>query len=151
MKNIAIIGSGGHANSLIDLIESSKKFKVIGYFDKEKNRKNKYKYLGKDFETKKYNIKLIAMGIGLGIKPQKKLEIINKYKKLGFYFPSLIHKNSIISKNSKLEEGTQIFSGTIINTNSRIKSHSVINTGSIIVLLCSSSEDELSLSLLLLL
>ena len=41
MKNIVIIGSGGHANSLIDLIESSKKFKIIGYFDqKKKTRKS---------------------------------------------------------------------------------------------------------------
>ena len=76
MKNIAIIGSGGHANSLIDLIESSRKFKIIGYFDKKKNKKIKLKYLGKDSEIKKYSIKFIAMGIGLGIQPKKKLQII---------------------------------------------------------------------------
>lgn len=42
MKKILIIGAGGHAKSLIDVIETTKKFKIIGLID---NKKSKKKYL----------------------------------------------------------------------------------------------------------
>ena len=142
MKNIVIIGSGGHANSLIDLIESSKKFKIIGYFDQKKNKKIKLKYLGNDSDLKNYKVKFAAMGVGLGLPPKKKIEIIRKYKKFGINFPKLIHKFSYVSKTSIIEDGVQIFSGSIINTNSQIKSHSVINTGSIIEHDCYIGENS---------
>ena len=36
MQNIIIIGSGGHANSCLDVIISSKKYKVKGYISEKK-------------------------------------------------------------------------------------------------------------------
>jgi len=142
MKNIVIIGSGGHANSLIDLIDSSKKFKILGYFDKLKNSKLRLKYLGDDFEIKKYNIKFAAMGIGLGLLPKKKMQIIKKYMDKGINFPRLIHKSSYVSKTSIIDDGAQIFAGTVINSNTVIKPHTVINTGSIIEHDCHIGENS---------
>ena len=104
MKNIVIIGSGGHASSLIDLINSSKKFKIFGYFDKIKNSNIKLKYLGDDNKITNYKINFAAMGIGLGLSPRKKSELIKKYLKIGLSFPKLIHKNSYVSKSSIIEE-----------------------------------------------
>ena len=42
MKKIIIIGAGGHAKSCIDVIEKSKKYKIIGLFasKKELGKKN---------------------------------------------------------------------------------------------------------------
>ena len=132
MKNIVLIGSGGHSNSLVDLINSSKKFKIIGYFDKFQNYSSKLKYLGDDTKISKFKVKLAAMGIGLGLSPKKKNNLIQKYLQAGLSFPKLIHKNSYVSKSSIIEDGVQIFSGTIINANTHVKSHAVVNTGSIV-------------------
>ncbi len=132
MKKIAIIGSGGHASSLIDLIMSTNKFKIYGYFDKTKNTKINLEYLGNDSEISNHKIKYAAMGIGLALPSKKKMQIIKKYLSLGINFPSLIHKSSYVAKTSEIHEGVQIFAGTVINTNTIIKSHSIINTGSII-------------------
>ena len=132
MKNIAIIGSGGHANSLIDLINSSKNYKIIGYFDKKINNKIKLKYLGDDNQIKNNQFDFAAMGIGLALQPKHKMQIINKYLKIGIRFPKLIHKFSYVSRTSKIEDGVQIFAGSVINSNTEIKCHSVINTGSIV-------------------
>ena len=47
-KNIIIIGAGGHATSCVDVIEKTKKFKIIGLVDKKKKefiRVGKKKYL----------------------------------------------------------------------------------------------------------
>ena len=132
MKNIAIIGSGGHANSLVDLISSSKKYKIVGYFDKKENDKFQFKYLGEDSKALKYNIKFFAMGIGLNIPIKKKKIILEKYLKLGFKFPKLLHSSSYVSNKSYIQDGVQIFSGSIVNSNSFIDSHTVVNTGSIV-------------------
>ena len=132
MKNIAIIGSGGHANSLIDLINSSKKYKIIGYFDKKINTNIKLKYLGDENQIKKNQFNFAAMGIGLALKPKQKTQIIKKYLEIGIRFPKLIHKYAYVSNTSIIEDGVQIFAGSIINSNTEIKCHSVINTGSIV-------------------
>lgn len=142
MKSIIIIGSGGHANSLIDLIESSNKFKIKGYFDKAKNNKIKLKYLGDDTEITKYKFKFAAIGIGLGLSPKKKMQLITKYKSQGISFPKLIHKNSYVSRKCKIHDGAQLFAGTIINANSQISSYAIINTGSIIEHDCFIGENS---------
>ena len=142
MKNIVILGSGGHANSLIDLIESSSKFKIKGYFDKVKNNKIRFKYLGDDTEIAKYNFKFASIGIGLGLSPKKKMQLIKKYQSQGISFPKLIHKSSYVSRSCKIHDGAQLFAGTIINANSQIGPYAVINTGSIVEHDCFIGENS---------
>ena len=51
MKKIFLVGGGGHCLSVIDVIETTNKFKIIGFVDKiNKNLKSKsdYKYLEND-------------------------------------------------------------------------------------------------------
>ena len=36
MKNLILIGAGGHCVSCIDVIEKEKKFKIVGVLDKKK-------------------------------------------------------------------------------------------------------------------
>ena len=36
MKEIILIGAGGHAKSCLDVLLLSKKFKVLGFIDKQK-------------------------------------------------------------------------------------------------------------------
>ena len=57
MQNLIIIGSGGHANSCLDVILSSKKYKVKGYISKKKNNNlsKKIKWIGNDSYFKKLN------------------------------------------------------------------------------------------------
>jgi len=41
MKNLILIGAGGHCRSCIDVIEAEKKYKIIGLIDKNKSTINK--------------------------------------------------------------------------------------------------------------
>lgn len=132
-KKIVIIGSGGHAISLIDLIKSTSRYEIIGYFDILENKNFNVKYLGSDSNAKNFlKIKNAALGIGLNVTQAKKISIVQKYKKLGFVFPPLKHKFSYISETVKICEGSQIFAGCIINSNSIIGNFSTINTASLI-------------------
>ena len=39
MKNIVIIGCGGHSNSCIEILESNKNFSIYGFVCKDKKKK----------------------------------------------------------------------------------------------------------------
>ena len=38
MKKIILIGAGGHAESCLDVINLTKKFKILGFIDKDKKK-----------------------------------------------------------------------------------------------------------------
>ena len=53
MKKIILIGSGGHAKSCVDVIEMEKKFKIVGFVDKNSKKLLGYKKIGSDDDLKK--------------------------------------------------------------------------------------------------
>ena len=61
MKKIIIIGCGGHANSCVEILESSNGYSIFGFICNSKNKKNlDYKILGNDtkISTIKKNVKM---------------------------------------------------------------------------------------------
>lgn len=139
MKKICILGSGGHATSCIDLIESMKKYKVIGIVSKKqvsvgKKFLDKYKIIGTDNDFKK--ILKVCKNIVIGISFYKNLElreeIFKNLKNVGFNLPIIYSPKSYISKGTKIDEGSQIFHGVTINKNVEIGKNCIINSNSLI-------------------
>ncbi len=123
MKNIAIIGSGGHAKVIVDLINELNDFNIIGFYDDNINSLlYNIKYLGqiKDIDN---TIDNFIIGIGNDIIRKK---IYEENIQLNWY--TLIHPKSIISKNAKIDIGTIICAGAIIQTEVNIGKHCIINT-----------------------
>ncbi len=139
-KKICILGTGGHAASCIDLIESTKKFNIIGVISKNNKISlgNKflddYDIIGSDDDYKK--ILKLCNNLALGISFYKNIslreKIFNKFKKIGFNFPTICSPKSYVSKNVKIGEGTQIFHGVTINKNSNVGKNCIINSHSLI-------------------
>ena len=95
MKNIILIGGGGHAFSCIDVIEKEKKYKIIGIVDKKLKIGKKilnYKIIGKDQNLKdlrkKADYAFVTVG-QIGLSEIRKNIFLN-LKKLGFKLPSII-------------------------------------------------------------
>ena len=138
MKNIVIIGGGGHAKVLIDLIKTLKNYKLQGIIDPKIKKGEKIfgvKVLGNDkilLSLKRQGLKNLALGIGSDGNNQKRLKVWRDLKKKGFNFPALIHKNSYTSKNSVIGQGSQVFNHSVVNAGARIGEISVINTSTII-------------------
>ena len=132
---IAIIGSGGHAKSCIDAIESINNIEIIGIIDNQKGRKKlgKYQIIPEKniSKVKKITNKLVN-GVG-GLKNNSiRIKIFKKFKKLGFKFPVLISKNSIISSQSKIGEGTIVLNQVYINSGTKIGKNCIINNKTLI-------------------
>ena len=132
---VIIYGDGGHAISCIDLVESTKKFKIVGLVS-NKNFKtiNTYPVIGNDNElvNLKKITKNIIIGIGFYKGLKKRKEIFSKLKNLGFNIPTIFSPLSYISKGVKIGEGCQIFHRVVINKNVLIESNCIINNQSLI-------------------
>lgn len=135
MKDIIIIGAGGHASVVIDIIESMKKngheINIKGLIDdnEEITELMGYPILGKLDDILVYTNNDTEFIIGIGNnKIRRKIAIELKDLK---YFTA-IHPTSIIGMNVFIEEGTVVMPRAVINTNSVIGKHSIINSGAIV-------------------
>lgn len=136
-KKIIIIGDGGHAKIVIDIIHQMNCFNIVGVtsitLEKGSNFLG-YPVLGNDDILKSFstNENLIAMGIGGYRDNTLRMNVYEKIKVLGFKFANIIHPSSIISETAILGEALVIFPGVVINTEVEIGNNSIIATASTI-------------------
>lgn len=130
-KDIIIIGAGGHAKVIVDIIEESNEFKIKGFLDDNKIGIG-YKghlILDRISNACKYNNENTYFVIAIGDNNIRK-EISETFDTLKY--ATIIHKSAIVSDSCKIGEGSVVFSRSIINADSVIKKHVIINTGAIV-------------------
>jgi sugar O-acyltransferase (sialic acid O-acetyltransferase NeuD family) len=134
-EKIILIGSGGHALIVADIIESSTNYQIIGVVTKDSNIKEfrGYPILGNDDVLDYYKqngIKNIAFGIGAYKTNDFRELVFNSLKAKGFNIVTLIHKSAIICSNVEIGEGCIVFPGVIVNTSAKIGNNVIIATSS---------------------
>ena len=127
-KNVVIIGAGGHAKVIADIITKSND-NVIGFLDDNLDIQSKTIYLNKTVlgttkDIDKYKEYYFIIGIGNN---NIRENIANSYD-LKWY--TAIHPNAIIANEVSIEEGSVVMAGSIINTGTKIGKHCIINTKS---------------------
>lgn len=137
MNNLIMIGNGGHAISCIDVIETEKKFKVLGLVTVKhaiKNQKIKYPIIGSDNDLTKLfkKSKNVFIGIGFIKDSDKRASLFKTLKKIGFNLPVVISPTSYKSNQSTVDEGTILMHNSLVNSQVKIGKNCIINTGSII-------------------
>lgn len=137
MESIVIIGGGGHAKVLINVLKKNSDFNIIGYTDNNNcGEILGIKYLGDDKALDKLIknglCKNAALGIGQIDLNSKRPAILKDIIRLGFELPAIVSKNSVINEDIIIDEGTVVFDGVVINSGTKIGRFSIINTGVII-------------------
>jgi len=134
LKEIILIGGGGHCKSVIDVIELEGKFKIAGIIEKDKsligNKVLNYEVIGYDDELEKLREKYEYAFITIGqIKnPLPRIKIFEKLKKLDFKLPVIISPLAYVSKYAKIEEGTIIMHQALVNANAKVGKNCIINS-----------------------
>ncbi len=136
MKKIILYGAGGHCISLINLIEHTKKFKIIGIIGKKKEiNKNilnyKVNYTDDDLISLRKKSKFLVLSITSYSNLKKRDQLIKKLSNL-FILPNIVSRNAKISKHIKMGVGNQIFDDVIVNAGSNIGNNCVINHKSLL-------------------
>jgi sugar O-acyltransferase (sialic acid O-acetyltransferase NeuD family) len=136
-KEIILIGSGGHAISCIDVIESQNQYAIIGLIGSPQEIGSLvcgYPVIGGDEMLPSLAKTIPNAHIALGqIKdPYKRYDFFKSAKKNGFYFPRLISSFAYVSQHATIGSGTIVMHGAIINAGAHIGDNCIINSNVLI-------------------
>ncbi len=138
MEKIVILGMGGHAESLVDILERQREYEIAGYVVNDQASEKSgcsYPILGNDGDLERIyqsGITNAAVGIGYLGKSDVRERLWVSLKKIGFRLPIICDPSAILSKSVRIGEGSMIGKGAILNVNASIGKMCIINTGAIL-------------------
>lgn len=148
MKDIIIIGAGGHAKTIVDSIERQGVFRVAGFVDKEdigKKVYKDYKVLSDDSNAKELFNKgiryaFIAVGhMGNGILRER---LYRYYTNIGFEIPTIIDSTAVVANTAVVGSGTYIGRNAVVNVEANIGDNCIVNTSAIIEHECTLGDNS---------
>lgn len=138
MKNkpIIVLGGGGHAGALVDILKRQQ-CELVAIVSPDKPTLSvlmDVPYLPGDEQVFKYAPHEILLVNGIGSLPGNtvRFEIYNLFKSHGYSFRSVIADNAYVSGFAHLEEGVQVMPRAVVQTGAHIGINTIINTGAII-------------------
>ena len=136
MENILIIGSGGHAKVIIDIVAKEGLYHIVGLLNKRPKKNEKisgYDILGNDEDLPKFvkthAIKGIIIAVGDNFTRANVVSHIREIcPELSFY--SATHPQASIASDVSVGQGTVIMAGVSVNPTSSIGEFCILNTNS---------------------
>lgn len=138
MKQIVLVGAGGHALSVIGSIQSKRDFEIVGITESGHRAGGKIlgcEILGGDSVLKSVfdsGVKYAFITVGSIGDTALRQKLFLMLKGYGFILPAVIDNSAKISNNVGLGEGIYIGKNVVINPKATIKDMAIINTGAII-------------------
>jgi sugar O-acyltransferase (sialic acid O-acetyltransferase NeuD family) len=137
VKDIILIGGGGHCTAVIDVIEQQGKFNIIGIVDKPEFLGSNvlgYSVIGNDSDlddlVKKYPYALVTVG---QIKsPLLRIKLFDLAVKAGFILPRVVSPNAYVSQYASIGNGTVVMHKALINANVTIGNNCIVNSKALI-------------------
>ena len=137
MKEIILIGGGGHCKSVIDVIEQESQFVIVGIVDKPKligTDVLDYPVIGSDSDleslAKIYTYALVT--VGQIRTSESRIKLFNLAKKVGFSLPSIISSRAYVSNHTFIGNGTVVMHNAFINAGASIGDNCIINSKALI-------------------
>lgn len=138
MKDIILLGLGGHAHSVADSIEQAGKYNIIGFLDTEEMQGKHfrdYTVLGTDDALKKFydrGVRNAFVTIGFMGRGNIRNQLYERLKYIGYTMPNIIDGTAVVSKWAELEDGIFVGKNAVINADARIGKMCIINTGAVV-------------------
>ncbi|MCI9648352.1 acetyltransferase [Oscillibacter sp.] len=126
MKDIVILGTGGHARDILWLLEDNneerREWNILGFIDKAPEGKKTvegYPILGDDGWLLDYKHPVHAVcGIGNSVLRRR---IVSRYRTSGVTFPSLVSRKAHVSPRASMGEGCIVFSSAVVTIGVRLE------------------------------
>ena len=134
---LLLIGSGGHANSCVDVIEQEGKFEIaglVGNSNQVGTRLLGYEVVGSDTDLESLfaEFEFAIVTIGHIESAKSRIQLFNKIKSIGFKVPTIKSKSAYVSDHASIGDGTIVMHDVIINSGAEIGKNCIINTRSLI-------------------
>jgi sugar O-acyltransferase (sialic acid O-acetyltransferase NeuD family) len=137
MKEIILIGGGGHCKSVIDVIEQESQFVIVGIVDKPELIGTDvlgYPVIGSDADleslAKIYTYALVT--VGQIRSPEARMKLFDLAKKAGFSLPRIISSRAYVSNHTCIGNGTVVMHDAFINAGTSIGDNCIINSKALI-------------------
>jgi len=130
---LILVGCGGHARSLIDVIESLQEWSIIGLIGRQSEVGHTilgYQCIGtdRDLVELKSHCQHACIGVGQIGRCTSRGDLIQRLTALEFSFPSLISRYAYVSQHASLGMGVTVGHGAVINAGAKIGNHSIVNS-----------------------
>lgn len=138
MNGIVILGGGGHAKVLIELVRACGKYDIVGILDPGLPKGSTVLDVtvsGGDELLDvlfKEGVRMACIGMGAVKDNSVRKNLYAEVRNLGFETPTLAHPGSIIARSVKLGEGVQVMAGAVIQADTSIGENTIVNTGAIV-------------------
>lgn len=137
MGKYVILGAGGHAKIVLDILEQNKK-DIYGLTDAGYEQGEVccgYPVIGTDDILQsiyQQGIDNAVIGIGHIGYPAIRNKVYHTAKQIGFCFPNVIHPQAVVAESVIMEEGNLLAAGSVINAQARIGKLCIINTSAVV-------------------
>ena len=137
MNNLVLIGAGGHARSIIDIVESTSEWSLVGLIgqpDEVGKSVCGYQVLGTDSLLPELRETCSHAFIAIGHigSSNCRPSLVSSISQLNFVYPTLIASSAYVSPHAFISSGTSIGHGAVINSGVYIGSHTIVNSCSLI-------------------
>ena len=137
MKEIILIGGGGHCRSVIDVIEQEGRFKIVGIVDRPELLGTDvlgYSVIGNDANleslAKKHTYALVTVGHIRS--PAPRIKLFDIATEAGFVLPSIISPRAYVSQYAFIGKGVVVMHDALINAEATIGNNCIINSKALI-------------------
>lgn len=132
MKRIAIVGTGGHAKSVIDACEKQNEFAIIGLVDDYRETGELtlgHAVIGKISDIHDLIFDLIIEGWFIAVGDNyRRWEIFQKLEPFKLDYVNIIHPSALIGKGVVIGKGSVVLANGIINSGSTTGDFIIVNT-----------------------
>lgn len=137
MLPIVMIGGGGHASVLADILIFQGREILAVISPEDISQRPVFKgmtHLKKCEDVLAFSKDKVLLVNGIGMMPKSgfKRKINEYFLSLGYRFETVIANSAYVSPFSKIETGAQILPMAIIQTGVTVGSHSIINSGALV-------------------
>lgn len=134
---IVLIGGGGHASVLADILLRQGREIVAVICPEDISQRDIFKgikHLTSDEDVLRFNKNQVLLVNGIGVMPKSSLKkkINEHFLSLGYQFETVIDDSAFVSPFSKIETGAQILPMAMIQTGAIVGRHCIINTGALV-------------------
>ncbi len=134
-QNLLLIGGGGHCRSVIDVIESTQQYDIVGIIDVSEKVGQMvcgYRVIGMDADmnTLIHQTRHVLITVGQIKSPDMRIHLYDLAKGYGAIFPTVISPHALVSGHAELGEGTIVMHHAFVNTGAVIGRNCILNTKS---------------------
>lgn len=137
MKQILLIGAGGHCKACIDVIEQIGEWQIAGIVDRKESGVEEvlgYPVIGVDENLpelrKQYDYAFVT--VGQIRSADLKIKLFNHLNALGFKQPGLVSQLAYVSKHATIGEGTIVMHYAMVNAAAKVGDNCIINSKALI-------------------